>query len=62
MPSGAGHDAQDMALICPVGMIFIPSRGGISHSPDEYSSPEDIANGANVLLQALLQIDGRTED
>ncbi|MCO5723840.1 Zn-dependent hydrolase [Robiginitalea marina] len=57
MPSGAGHDAQDMALICPVGMIFIPSRGGISHSPEEYSSPEDIANGANVLLKSLLQLD-----
>lgn len=57
MQSGAGHDAQDMALICPVGMIFIPSKGGISHSPEEYSSPEDIANGANVLLHTLLQLD-----
>ena len=57
MQSGAGHDAQDMALICPVGMIFIPSKGGISHSPDEYSSPEDIANGADVLLSTLLQLD-----
>lgn len=57
MQSGAGHDAQDMALICPVGMIFIPSKGGISHSPEEYSSPEDIANGANVLLAALLRLD-----
>ena len=57
MQSGAGHDAQDMALICPVGMIFIPSKGGISHSPDEYSSPGDIANGANVLLSALLRLD-----
>ncbi|MGB5654718.1 MAG: Zn-dependent hydrolase [Robiginitalea sp.] len=57
MQSGAGHDAQDMALICPVGMIFIPSKNGISHSPDEYSSPEDIANGANTLLNTLLQLD-----
>ena len=57
MQSGAGHDAQDMALICPVGMIFIPSKAGISHSPEEYSSPEDIANGANVLLTALMQLD-----
>jgi N-carbamoyl-L-amino-acid hydrolase len=59
MQSGAGHDAQDMALICPVGMIFIPSKGGISHSPDEYSSPEDIANGADVLLATLLQLDAK---
>ncbi|MFZ9004977.1 MAG: Zn-dependent hydrolase [Robiginitalea sp.] len=59
MQSGAGHDAQDMALICPVGMIFIPSKGGISHSPEEYSSPEDIANGANVLLATLLKLDAK---
>jgi len=62
MQSGAGHDAQDMALICPVGMIFIPSKGGISHSPDEYSSPEDIANGADVLLSTLLQLDRNLTD
>jgi N-carbamoyl-L-amino-acid hydrolase len=62
MQSGAGHDAQDMALICPVGMIFIPSQGGISHSPDEYSSPEDIANGANVLLSTLLQLDQKISE
>jgi len=57
MPSGAGHDAQDMARLAPVGMIFIPSVGGISHSPKEFSRPQDIANGANVLLQALLKVD-----
>ena len=57
MQSGAGHDAQDMALICPVGMIFIPSKNGISHSPEEYSSPKDITNGANTLLNTLLQLD-----
>jgi N-carbamoyl-L-amino-acid hydrolase len=57
MPSGAGHDAQDMARLCPVGMIFIPSIGGISHSPREYSRPADIANGANVLLHTLLKLD-----
>jgi N-carbamoyl-L-amino-acid hydrolase len=57
MPSGAGHDAQDMAHIGPVGMIFIPSIGGISHSPKEFSRPRDIENGANVLLEALLRID-----
>jgi len=57
MPSGAGHDAQDMAQLGPVGMIFVPSVGGISHSPREFSYPEDIANGANVLLHTLLKLD-----
>jgi beta-ureidopropionase / N-carbamoyl-L-amino-acid hydrolase len=57
MPSGAGHDAQDMARLGPVGMIFVPSVGGISHSPKEFSQPNDIANGANVLLHALLKLD-----
>jgi beta-ureidopropionase / N-carbamoyl-L-amino-acid hydrolase len=53
MPSGAGHDAQEMANIGPIGMIFIPSVGGISHSPKEFSNPSDIENGANVLLGTL---------
>lgn len=57
MPSGAGHDAQDMARLGPVGMIFVPSVGGISHSPREFSQPGDIANGANVLLHTLLKLD-----
>jgi N-carbamoyl-L-amino-acid hydrolase len=57
LPSGAGHDAQEMANLCPVGMIFIPSVGGISHSPREFSRPQDITNGANVLLHALLKLD-----
>ncbi|MDQ3949906.1 MAG: hydantoinase/carbamoylase family amidase, partial [Gemmatimonadota bacterium] len=57
MPSGAGHDAQDMARLGPAGMIFIPSVGGISHSPREYSRPEDITNGANVLVAAVLGVD-----
>lgn len=57
MPSGAGHDAQDMARLGPVGMIFIPSIGGISHSPNEFSRPKDIENGANVLLGTLLKLD-----
>jgi N-carbamoyl-L-amino-acid hydrolase len=57
MPSGAGHDAQDMALLGPVGMIFVPSVGGISHSPREFSHPADIANGTNVLLHTLLKLD-----
>lgn len=62
MPSGAGHDAQDMAKIAPTGMIFIPSVGGISHSPKEYSRPEDITNGVNVLLHTILKIDRNTLD
>lgn len=56
MPSGAGHDAQDMARLGPVGMIFIPSVGGISHSPKEFSHPKDIENGANVLLATLMKL------
>ena len=59
MPSGAGHDAQDMAKIAPIGMIFVPSVGGISHSPEEFTRSEDMANGANVLLQTILKIDQR---
>jgi beta-ureidopropionase / N-carbamoyl-L-amino-acid hydrolase len=57
MPSGAGHDAQEIARLGPVGMIFIPSIGGISHSPKEFSTPQDIENGANVLLQTVLKLD-----
>ncbi len=57
MPSGAGHDAQEIARIAPMGMIFIPSVGGISHSPREFSKAEDITNGANVLLHAVLEAD-----
>jgi N-carbamoyl-L-amino-acid hydrolase len=57
MPSGAGHDAQEMANLGPVGMIFVPSVDGISHSPREFSKPEDITNGANTLLHTLLKLD-----
>ncbi|MEK7401715.1 MAG: M20 family metallo-hydrolase [Gemmatimonadota bacterium] len=59
MPSGAGHDAQAMAQIGPMGMIFIPSIGGISHSPKEFSTPEDIERGARVLMGAVLLVDKR---
>lgn len=58
MPSGAGHDAQSIAILAPVGMIFVPSVGGISHSPQEYTTPEDIEAGANVLLETLVATDG----
>ncbi len=51
--SGAGHDAQMMARICPAAMIFVPSQGGISHNPREYTSPADLTSGANVLLDVL---------
>ena len=61
MPSGAGHDAQNLARIAPTGMIFVPSVGEISHSPKEYTRPEDMENGVNVLLHAILKID-QTED
>ena len=61
MPSGAGHDAQDMALIAPTGMIFVPSKGGISHSPKEFTSAEDMANGANVLLHTILDLDKKLD-
>jgi N-carbamoyl-L-amino-acid hydrolase len=56
MPSGAGHDAQDMAHLGPVGMIFVPSVGGISHSPRELTRPGDVENGANVLLAAVTRL------
>ncbi len=59
MPSGAGHDAQSIARLAPVGMIFVPSVRGISHSPQEFSWPRDIVNGANVLLHTLLNVDSR---
>jgi N-carbamoyl-L-amino-acid hydrolase len=57
MPSGAGHDAQSIALFAPVGMIFVPSVDGISHAPEEFTEPQDITNGVNVLLRTLLEID-----
>ncbi len=57
MPSGAGHDAQDMAIIVPSGMIFIPSVDGISHSPKEFSTDEDVYKGTNILLNTILKLD-----
>lgn len=56
MPSGAGHDAMNMARICPTGMIFIPSKDGISHNPDEYTSMEDIHRGGKLLEETLLDL------
>ncbi len=57
MPSGAGHDTQDMARIAPTGMIFVPSKDGISHSPKEFTSAQDMANGATVLFHTILALD-----
>lgn len=57
LPSGAGHDAQDMVHLAPTGMIFVPSVGGVSHSPNEFTTPEAMAKGADVLLKTLLSLD-----
>jgi len=56
LPSGAGHDAQMMATLMPMGMIFVPSIGGISHSPKELTSWQDCANGANMLLETVMDL------
>jgi N-carbamoyl-L-amino-acid hydrolase len=56
MPSGAGHDAQMLARVCPTSMIFVPSVKGISHNPAEHTHAQDIANGANVLLHTILAL------
>jgi N-carbamoyl-L-amino-acid hydrolase len=56
MPSGAGHDAMNMATLAPAGMIFIPCRQGISHNPDEYAAPEDILTGIDVLTETLYEL------
>jgi N-carbamoyl-L-amino-acid hydrolase len=56
MPSGAGHDAQNLATIAPAGMIFVPSIAGRSHCPDEHTDWDDVTNGANVLLNTLVEL------
>ena len=61
LPSFAGQDSQNLAKVAPMGMIFVPSKDGISHAPKEYSSPEDIANGAEVLYRTLLLLDQRLD-
>ncbi len=61
MPSGAGHDAQMLARVCPTAMIFTPSVEGLSHNIAEYTSPEDVGAGADVLLQTLLALAGVPE-
>ncbi|NCF80495.1 MAG: hydantoinase/carbamoylase family amidase [Proteobacteria bacterium] len=56
MTSGAGHDAQMVARLCPAAMIFVPSMGGISHNPAEHTDSDDLNAGANVLLHTLLDL------
>jgi N-carbamoyl-L-amino-acid hydrolase len=56
MPSGAGHDAQMLARVCPAAMVFVPSVGGISHNPAEYTAPADLVAGADVLLQVVMEL------
>ena len=58
MTSGAGHDAQMMQRVAPTAMIFVPSVGGISHNVREYTKPEDLEAGANVLLKVMLELAG----
>jgi len=57
LPSGAGHDAQSLARVVPAGMIFVPSQGGLSHCPEEYTLPEHVAAGARVLQRAIERLD-----
>ncbi|MEX2242111.1 MAG: Zn-dependent hydrolase [Burkholderiales bacterium] len=59
MTSGAGHDAQMLARICPASMVFVPSVKGISHNPAEHTAPADLAAGANVLLHTLMELASR---
>ena len=56
MPSGAGHDAMQMAKITPAGMIFVPSTRGISHNPLEWTDPEDICLGAQLLMETMIRV------
>lgn len=56
LPSGAGHDAQMLARMCPAAMIFVPSVGGLSHNVREHTEPADLIAGARVLLRVLLEL------
>lgn len=58
MTSRAYHDSLFMALVCPTGMIFVPSKGGYSHRPDEFTKPEEIADGVRVLAATLARLAG----
>jgi len=56
LPSGAGHDAQMLAAVCPACMIFVPSKGGVSHNIEEYTAPDECAAGADVLLSLVTEL------
>ena len=56
LPSGAGHDAQMLARMCPTGMVFVPSVGGLSHNVAEFTHDHDIEAGAGVLLALMLEL------
>jgi N-carbamoyl-L-amino-acid hydrolase len=56
LPSGAGHDAQMMARLCPTGMIFVPSVKGLSHNVAEFTHPHDIEAGAAILLDLMMEL------
>jgi N-carbamoyl-L-amino-acid hydrolase len=62
MTSGAGHDAAHMAAVAPMGMIFIPSREGRSHVPEEFTELSQVGLGVRVLAQTLLELDRRAGD
>jgi acetylornithine deacetylase/succinyl-diaminopimelate desuccinylase-like protein len=59
LPSGAGHDAAHIAAIAPAGMIFVPSRDGRSHCPEEFTEIDDISRGIHALTASLVGLDGR---
>jgi N-carbamoyl-L-amino-acid hydrolase len=59
MPSGAGHDAQMLARVCPSAMIFVPSAAGLSHNVREHTEPDDLVRGAQLLLQVVVQLANR---
>ena len=59
LASGAGHDAQSFADLCPAGMVFVPSTGGHSHSAQECTPWLDCVHGANVLLQTVLRMSAK---
>jgi ureidoglycolate amidohydrolase len=59
MVSRAYHDSLFMSRICPVGMVFIPCRGGVSHRPDEFAKAEDIAAGVSVLATVMAEFSSR---
>ncbi|MFZ2294837.1 MAG: M20/M25/M40 family metallo-hydrolase, partial [Polaromonas sp.] len=61
LPSGAGHDAQMLARVCPTGMIFVPSVNGLSHNVNEFTESDDLAQGAQVLLQVLVRLAQRDD-